>query len=272
MDWLKDTVPSPFGSIITLHWAAANVAEPQPDVELESAEDELGAVLWNSNSAVLGFLNTEAQKQFPKCKPAQPLEGKSVLELGAGVGILGVGLAMAGGRSLITDLKELVPLMRRNIKLNDQEAQLLCSAEVLRWGDKNLSSKVLDWVKAGEQLTWIVMCDALYGNKKDWQRLLHDVKRLSCIGAQRASDRPLVYNFCEQRVEGVERDFVAMLEEQKSDWEVEHFPLEEKSGLGIAILATKFRYIGQHVAVEETFADDSRKQESRKRPRSPDAE
>ena len=61
-----------------------------------------------------------------------PFKGKSVLELGAGCGLVGIVLAKLGAASVtLTDLEPALPLLSENIQLNKAHA---CNASALSWG------------------------------------------------------------------------------------------------------------------------------------------
>ncbi|GET87632.1 hypothetical protein, conserved [Leishmania tarentolae] len=303
--WLIKEVETPYGDVATLHWA---VPERDDDaeadalnstalqVELESAEDQLGAVLWNSNSAALRHLHTHVFKRDPssaplagQAPPETPLAGKNIVELGAGVGCLGIALAMAGARVCITDLKELLPLMEHNVRRNEKRVQSRscgvghCVAFQWRWGP-TVSTMVhkqvqreMAAVKIADQaqqhsprgqatsstafdlahlvyrvvssmvssllapsaslakceealraveavssstttvatgtppktpLHYVILCDALYGNPRDWPALLYTLTELMATNP----DECEVVNFCEQRVNDVEGAFLKLLD------------------------------------------------------------
>jgi hypothetical protein len=307
--WLVEEVESPYGSVATLHWAvpdgAADGANNVGDlndtalqVELESAEDQLGAVLWNSNPAALAYLHTHVFRLPPpppskegvgSCDPATVaatttpspslLMGKNIVELGAGVGCLGIALAMAGARVAVTDMKELLPLMTHNVRLNEKRVQArshgvgFCAALQWKWGPtvstsmhKQLQKELNDRVRkhcnvngstdtsiaaaveevvagmveslerpsdslvqcskvlsaAGSAATaaaktapvlpyhYVIMCDALYGNPKDWPALLYTLTELLSTNPGECE----IVNFCEQRVNDVEGAFLRLLEEE----------------------------------------------------------
>ncbi|KPA76185.1 hypothetical protein ABB37_07944 [Leptomonas pyrrhocoris] len=304
--WLVEEVASPYGTVTTLHWAVPDAAADGEDddgslnstalqVELESAEDQLGAVLWNSNPAALHYLHTHVF-QLPPLKGRgastpvsatssshSPLAGMNIVELGAGVGCLGVALAMAGARVAVTDVKELLPLMAHNVKLNETRVRTrshgvgYCAALQWKWGptattsvhkqlqkemkgspksshDSNIiggsaknsgssaedvaavervmSAMVESLKKPSDSLVacsnalqptasrtaasstppyhYVIMCDALYGNPKDWPALLYTLTELLSTNP----DGCEVVNFCEQRVEDVEGAFLQMLDEE----------------------------------------------------------
>lgn len=172
--WVNADVVGPYGVVKTTHWAvppgssvtteahtdsAEHAAQPRDAlsdsdeattrtvVQLEPAEDQLGAVLWNSNTAALHYLHTHLLGSTHARVPhaaSRPLTGVTVVELGAGVGCLGIALAMGGARVVVTDIKELVPLMQHNINQNihvhggggsgEEDRRGRCTALEWRWG------------------------------------------------------------------------------------------------------------------------------------------
>jgi len=79
----------------------------------------------------LGFVHWAASKGSKFWKD------KRVLEVGSGVGLAGLALAKLGARVTLTDIRELVPLLRENVDLNRNELGKL-SPEVfeLHWGEE----------------------------------------------------------------------------------------------------------------------------------------
>ncbi|KAH8620446.1 putative Lysine methyltransferase [Trypanosoma vivax] len=281
LQWVAKEVNSPYGSITTVHWAVGDSEEEVSSSKmngtstsscpsnktgshgavgrdrlagleqlLENAEDQLGAVLWNSNTVALGYLHSHVLN-----KSATDYR---IVELGAGVGCLGIGLAMAGARVVVTDLKELVPLMIKNIELNKEKIHTrsngrgVCSALTWRWGpqpgpkckDKRKSASngnkrdrrnllenenglplvgqmVSSFMTPSpafsevqqllDRVDLVVMCDALYGNKKDWRQLLYTLSEI--LAANPSCE---VVNFCEQRIDNVEDEFLKLLEEENT--------------------------------------------------------
>lgn len=251
-------------------------------VELDGAEDQLGAVLWNSNTAALNYLHTRILSSSAKrtggdedsangnsAKDSSavntPLRGMKIVELGAGVGCLGIALAMGGAAVAVSDLKELLPLMRHNIRINRRsitqggsggkclamewkwgpsvsvnprkyatkskgtatssssspEAAMLdalrapsapmCEVTTFFNGASSSSSSSSDKVKP-PQVDLVVLCDALYGNPKDWPALLYTLSELLAANPRRCK----IVNFCEQRVSNVEDAFLSLLEAENA--------------------------------------------------------
>ncbi|CBZ25434.1 conserved hypothetical protein [Leishmania mexicana MHOM/GT/2001/U1103] len=324
--WLVKEVESPYGDVATLHWAVPDADDNAEvnalnstalQVELESAEDQLGAVLWNSNSAALRHLHTHVFNLPPSSSssaalapPAIPLAGKSIVELGAGVGCLGIALAMAGARVFITDLKELLPLIEHNVRLNEKRVQARsrgvghCTAFQWKWGptvstmvhkqlqkavaavqipdqqqrqhfprsnatlsaklalshsvDRVVSSMVSSLLapsaflaKCEEALRsvaavsssttavatdtplktpfhYVILCDALYGNPKDWPALLYTLTELMATNP----DECEIVNFCEQRVNDVEGAFLKLLDAENGK---KFVPMENRQRDGDAM-------------------------------------
>lgn len=296
--WVEKEVASPYGPVATLHWAvpeSASQHSTQPGsgddaddaatalrLKLEDAEDQLGAVLWNSNTEALNYLHRRIFRLPPvpvyHCSThgQAPLHGKIAVELGAGVGCLGIALAMAGARVAITDLKELLPLMKHNVELNRRSVKRCsggvgqCVALQWKWGPTaslsiqkqwrkksshaTLQSVIEETVKAvlqpsdnfsscsaalaqndegviavGEQVKtgkgpqlqlrcpplscdYVILCDALYGNPKDWPALLYTLSELLATNPLHCR----AINFCEQRVDDVEGAFLKLLDDENT--------------------------------------------------------
>ncbi|KAF5841465.1 putative methyltransferase-domain-containing protein [Dunaliella salina] len=82
-------------------------------------------VVWQS-----GFVLAELLLRRP---PLGPWPGVKVLELGAGTGITGIALALAGARVMLTDLPHILPLTQENVATNCRPIHAAMVAEH-RWG------------------------------------------------------------------------------------------------------------------------------------------
>eukprot|EP01116_Phalansterium_solitarium_P012447 TRINITY_DN28726_c0_g1_i1.p1 TRINITY_DN28726_c0_g1~~TRINITY_DN28726_c0_g1_i1.p1 ORF type:complete len:215 (+),score=36.36 TRINITY_DN28726_c0_g1_i1:63-707(+) len=89
--------------------------------------EELGGNVWDAALVLCKYF--ENAEDFP----AGFFEGKRVVELGAGTGVVGLVLASQGAKVVITDRAPLVPLMSDNITVNKLESN--ATAEVLNWGE-----------------------------------------------------------------------------------------------------------------------------------------
>jgi predicted nicotinamide N-methyase len=61
------------------------------------------------------------------------LEGRTIVELGSGTGLVGLVAAKLGGKVWITDQAPLLDIMTRNVQMNDIEGDKITVAE-LNWG------------------------------------------------------------------------------------------------------------------------------------------
>ena len=227
--WCRAAVVTPFGDVSVDHWAVPDVENETDDLpELDCAQDQLGSVLWNSNECVSRYLREHIFVDGAK--------GVRVLELGAGVGALGISLAMAGALVAITDIKELVPLMRHNIELNHITPPAACKPFAWKWGEAAPPELV---AYLGCRLDVVILCDALYGNPKDWPKLITTLDWLK-------DEFPgcTIVNFCEQRVNAVEAGFIELLQRERndkhSDWVSTTAEVVGSSGLDMKIQVTRF--------------------------------
>lgn len=262
--WSFAKVSTPYGDVTTAHWAvpddeaneAAEASQQQKhllekaELSLETAEDELGAVLWNSNTVAANSIDQYFSNNNDKTscddknnKMTVKMQNRRILELGAGVGCLGIGLAFGGCDVCVTDIPRLLPLMKINVDLNRSKLVSSgkggkCFAASLAWEAKKIDADVENWwtakKKSEENYTsqnkgtvpssqkqqqqsgnnsineikrTIIMVDALYGNPKSWPFL---IRLLENFMTQEDDE---VINFCEQRVKGVEDGFLKLLSE-----------------------------------------------------------
>ncbi|GAB2285078.1 hypothetical protein Dimus_019533 [Dionaea muscipula] len=77
--------------------------------------NHLGTTVWDASMVFAKFLEKNCRKgRFCQSK----LQGKRVIELGAGCGVAGFALAMLGCEVVATDQKEVLPLLQRNLERN----------------------------------------------------------------------------------------------------------------------------------------------------------
>ncbi|MED6220610.1 hypothetical protein PIB30_046372 [Stylosanthes scabra] len=113
--------------------------------ELQFTQDpnskHLGTTVWDSSLVFAKFLERNCRKG--RFSPAK-LKGKRVIELGAGCGVSGFGMALLGCDVIVTDQKEVLPLLQRNVERNisrvmQKNPELFGSIKVseLQWGDES---------------------------------------------------------------------------------------------------------------------------------------
>ncbi|KAL3324935.1 hypothetical protein AABB24_038841 [Solanum stoloniferum] len=75
----------------------------------------LGTTVWDASMVLVKFLERNCRKgRFSPSK----LRGKRVIELGAGCGVAGFGMALLGCDVVSTDQTEVLPLLMRNVERN----------------------------------------------------------------------------------------------------------------------------------------------------------
>lgn len=121
---------------------------PPITLEQEFTDAEEGSVLWDSSRALLAHLSR-----------SNLVHGKRVIEIGAGTGVVGVGLAQLQAKSVVlTDKPSQLALIQRNLQRN--EVCAICNVLPLSWET--------DWKQQQPGLTkWdsfdlIVCCDCVY--------------------------------------------------------------------------------------------------------------
>lgn len=108
----------------------------------------LGGYVWVSSFALCSYFQNLAEEQHSGSggsrdgdsdtrDPVRLDTSSTWIELGSGVGLMGIVLARLGvGRTIMTDIPELVPQMRANIEANmDSSSAGTVVAEPLVWGD-----------------------------------------------------------------------------------------------------------------------------------------
>ncbi|CAJ1462392.1 unnamed protein product [Effrenium voratum] len=102
----------------------------------------IGGRLWDGGLVLLEYLATGK------------LERRRVLELGSGVGLVGLGCALLGAKVWLTDLEEVIPLLEFNIALNRARGLTLdVEAKAHEWGTDVAELPAVDLV---------VMADLVY--------------------------------------------------------------------------------------------------------------
>lgn len=93
-----------------------------------------GAWLWDSALVLSEFIVTHCRLEFD-------LQGKSVLELGAGTGLPGLTTAVLGARRVVlTDVDLLLPLLNKNVEANGLRYRV--EVRELPWGSDESSSRL----------------------------------------------------------------------------------------------------------------------------------
>ncbi|GMF19553.1 unnamed protein product [Phytophthora lilii] len=121
-----------------------------------------GHCVWDAALLLADYLQTKALEGDERFK----FQGKKVVELGAGVGLVGMTLAVLGARVALTDQEYALPLLAKNVAVNfphrgvDKTSAVVPAVEECQWGEKFESGGCLEsWVKNTDV---VVFSDVLY--------------------------------------------------------------------------------------------------------------
>ncbi|OVA06954.1 Nicotinamide N-methyltransferase-like [Macleaya cordata] len=129
-----DRLNSPNTSAITLE-----VLGHQLQFSQDPNSKHLGTTVWDASMVFVKFLERNCRKgRFCPSK----LKGKRVIELGAGCGVAGFGMALLGCDVVTTDQIEVLPLLMRNVERNTSRI-LQTSPDSASFGSIQVAE--LDW-------------------------------------------------------------------------------------------------------------------------------
>lgn len=149
------------------------------DVDIVLAQDphspHLGGYVWLSSMVLCSYLQSLSQNhRKDKHEPVKVGDKATWIELGSGVGLMGIMLAKLGvKRVVMTDIEELVRTMQVNVDLNGMICKDLDGREIfehksdvdgevivapLFWGDKQAISKTKELYSPD----YILACDCIY--------------------------------------------------------------------------------------------------------------
>ncbi|CAM9636168.1 unnamed protein product [Scytosiphon promiscuus] len=95
------------------HVVPIEVCGTQLNIAQDPTSDNLGTTIWDASVILVRYM-----ERNPHLYSRRKLEGKRVLELGAGCGLAGMYFALQGADVTFTDLIEVVPLLQRNVTMN----------------------------------------------------------------------------------------------------------------------------------------------------------
>lgn len=102
--------------------------------------------------------------------PPNFFESKKVIELGAGVGLVGMTLATLGAHVVLSDQDYCVPLLKENVRLNQSHFSNPIAVKTLQWGS-NIETLPI------ESPDLIVASDIIY-NESSFELLIQTLKQL----------------------------------------------------------------------------------------------
>ncbi|RDY03234.1 Protein-lysine methyltransferase METTL21D [Mucuna pruriens] len=118
------------GVLDGLHLLYRNITQPREETKL-GTPGVTGAVMWDSGVVLGKFLEHSVDSGM------LVLQGKKIVELGSGCGLVGCIAALLGGEVVLTDLPDRLRLLRKNIETNMKHVSLRGSvtATELTWGE-----------------------------------------------------------------------------------------------------------------------------------------
>lgn len=137
--------------------------------------NHLGTTVWDASIILAKWMERNARKGSELSRPR--LAGKRVLELGAGMGLGGLAAAALGAEVELTDVAEVLSLLRRNAEALMGKASLATSDAPWVAGAGSVSVRELDWYK-----------------RETWFRGEEDEERTAARGGKKAeppSPRPM---------------------------------------------------------------------------------
>lgn len=179
----------------------------------QKLEGDVNCVVWDASLVLAKYLETMCQN-----KP-DFLSGIRVLELGSGVGVVGLTAATLGAQVTLTDLPEALPLIRLNI--NENKAKIgsmggYAIAESLIWGE---SSSLLD-----DEFDVVVLADCVY-YEEAVDSLIETLKSLT----NTSSKKPVMYLTQEMRDSDTQRELWSSFYGKLTDnFNVDKIPEEEQ--------------------------------------------
>ncbi|KAJ0177777.1 hypothetical protein K1T71_006650 [Dendrolimus kikuchii] len=144
----------------------------------QKIEGDVNCVVWDASLVLAKYLESMCQHK------SDFLSGIKVLELGAGLGVVGLTAATLGAQVTLTDLPEALSLLRLNITENKPKIGSMggyAIAESLVWGDN--TSDILK-----EEFDMVVLADCVY-YEEALQPLLETLKYLN----SGMNKKPMIY-------------------------------------------------------------------------------
>lgn len=156
-----------------------------------------GHCVWDAALLLAEFLQSEEQRG------AVAFSSRKVVELGAGVGLVGMALAVLGGDVVLTDQEYALPLLRKNVQVNfgsdKSHGGSTPLVEECQWGE-SLKGVLSDWRK---RVDLIVFSDVLY-HESSFLLLMQSIRELAAPTCD-------VYFSYETRNASIEAGFLGVL-------------------------------------------------------------
>ncbi|XP_026330188.1 protein-lysine methyltransferase METTL21D-like [Hyposmocoma kahamanoa] len=180
----------------------------------QKLEGDVNCVVWDASLVLAKYLETMCQHR------ADFLSGLKVLELGSGLGVVGLTAATLGAQVTLSDLPETLPLLRLNINENKTKISSMggyAIAESLIWGDN--TSEILK-----EEFDMVVLADCVY-YEEALEPLIETLKSLT----NTFNKKPIIYLTQELRDSEIQKQLWESFHEKISEiFYIEQVPEEQQ--------------------------------------------
>lgn len=128
------------------------------------SSQNLGTTVWDSSIVLAKYLEKNARNgTFARHK----VKGKHAIELGAGMGLGGIALAILGCNVMLTDVEEVLPLLRNNYERNISPSALRAMGSPLAGSLGTVSVQEVDWAVPAHRdglgpFDYILAADCVY--------------------------------------------------------------------------------------------------------------
>lgn len=129
----------------------------------QQMEGDVGCVVWDASIVLAKYLE-ELYK-----KDSQYFRNLYVVELGSGVGCVGLAAATLGANVLLTDLPHILPILEKNVELNKEsypEISGMAKVLSLPWGEKTKLEQIPDLILLSDCIYYKESIDLLVSTLK----------------------------------------------------------------------------------------------------------
>lgn len=180
-------------------------------------EDPTGT-LAGGNGATLWDCSIALTRALAERYDGRDLTGSTVLELGAGLGLVGMAMAAMGARVLTTERPIALPLLRRNVEHNQEVTGGRVAVAELSWGAGQTRALLAERNKSGAPTFDIVVgSDVVFPSNSDAYPLLADTLTVLLEQQQQKNGKDEaveIWQCHEPRRPDVEAKFWTMLDDR----------------------------------------------------------
>ncbi|KAK9803541.1 hypothetical protein WJX73_006406 [Symbiochloris irregularis] len=129
-------------------------------LQQDPSTHNLGTTVWDSSIVFAKYLQQNARKG---CLSRAAVKGKNAVELGSGMGLAGISLALMGCDVVLTDIASVLPLLRCNADANLGKGARAGSDNAMLQQAGQVSVAELDWLQPEQLQEWAPGVDIILG-------------------------------------------------------------------------------------------------------------